>query len=86
MECAWQTVFLLPIDNGEFLGIGIVKFLWKALLGVVKRRIGTAVNFQDMLHGFLVVRMTRTPSLDAKLLQQLTEMREKVLYEISLDL
>ena len=35
MDCEWHTVVLLPKGNGDFQGVGIVKVLWKELLGLV---------------------------------------------------
>ena len=44
------------------------------------------IQFHDMLQIFCMIRGTRTASLKAKLLQQIKNMREEVLYEIFLDL
>ena len=48
--------------------------------------IGAAVDLHDMLHGFRAGRSTGNVSLEVKLLQQLTAIREEVLYEVLLDL
>ena len=45
-----------------------------------------AIRFHDVLHGFRTGRGTRTASLEAKMLQQLTAVREAVLHKISMDL
>ena len=45
-----------------------------------------SITFYDVLHGFRACHGTGTTSLKAKLLQQLSTMREEVLYVISLDL
>ena len=52
MECMWQKVVLIPKGNGEFVVIGLVKVLWKALSGVINRQIGVVVQFHNVLHGF----------------------------------
>ena len=49
-------------------------------------RIGAAVDFYDMLHGFRSGRGTGTPSLESNLLHQITIIREEVLCEVFLDL
>ena len=82
MECMWQKVVLIPKGNGEFVLIGLVKVLWKALSGVINRQIGVVVQFHNVLHGFQAGQETGTTSLESKLLQQLTEMKEEVLYGI----
>ena len=48
--------------------------------------IRAAVDLHDMLHGFRSGRGTGNVSLEVKLLQQLTAIREEVLYEVLLDL
>ena len=52
MECVWKMAVLLPKENIEFQGIGIVEVIWKSVLGVVNRWIGETVNFHDALHSF----------------------------------
>ena len=49
-------------------------------------RLTPATNFHDMMHGFGVGGGMGTVSLEAKLLQQLTAMREAVLFEVFLGL
>ena len=85
-ECTWQTVVLFPKRNGGLRGIGRIEVLWRLLSGVIYWWIGAAVQFHDVLHGFQESRGTGAASLKAKLLQQLTEIREEVLYEVFLDL
>ena len=79
-EFTWKMAVLIPKGNGKFKGIRIVKVLWKALSGVINWRIGAAVQFHDKVHGLRAVWGTGTNSLEAKLLHQLTEMREEIFY------
>ena len=78
-EWMWQTVVLIPKGNGEFIGIIIVEFLWKDFSGVINQRIRSKVQFNGVLHGFGAGWRTGNASLESKLLQKLTEMREEVL-------
>ena len=41
-----------------------------------------AIQFHDTIHGFCTGRGTGTDPLKAKLIQQLTAMKEEVLYDI----
>ena len=50
---------ILTKGNGGFRGIGIVEVLRKALYGGVNWRIGAAVQFHDVIHGFRAVRGDR---------------------------
>ena len=49
-------------------------------------RLTASIKFHDVLHGFRVGCGTGTTALEAKMLQQLTTMREVVLFEGFLDL
>ena len=53
---------------------------------ILHRRLTTVLQLHDALHGFREGRGTGTATLESKLLQQLTAMREEVLYVIFLDL
>ena len=79
-------VVLIPKENGGFRGILLVEVLWKLLLGIVNWQIGVAVKFYDVLHGFREGLGTGTTSLEAKLIQQLMEIREELFYEVLLDI
>ena len=54
----------------------------KALSEVVNFRIGTAVDFQNMLHSSRANRGTGTAYLKFNLIQNLMAIREEVLYEV----
>ena len=85
-ECTWKTVVLIPKGKGDFQGIGIVEVLWKAVASLLNRRLTAEIYFHDTLHRFWAERGTGTATLNAKLLLQLTAMREAVLFEVLLDL
>ena len=53
---------------------------------ILNCRFTTCIDFHDVLHGFWVGCGTGTASLEAKLIHQLTSIREEVLYAIFLDL
>ena len=53
---------------------------------LLKRRLVSAITFHDVLHGFRAGRGTGTASLEAKLLQQRTDMGKAVLFEVLMDL
>ena len=70
----------------EYRVIGLVEVMWKVVAAILHRRLTTAITYHDALHGFRAGRSTGTATLEAKLLQQLADMREEVLYVIFLDL
>ena len=78
-------VFLTK-GNREFCCIGLVGVLWKVVSGVINQRIKFAIVYHNVLHSFWSGRGTGTTPLKAKLLQQLTSMREQFLYEVFHDL
>ena len=85
-EATWQTVVLILKGKGVFRGIGLLEVLWKVVAVILHRRLTAGIKFHDALHGFREGRGTATATLEAKLLQQLSAMREEVLYVIFLDL
>ena len=53
---------------------------------ILNHRFPSAIHCHGVLHGFWVCRKMATTALEAKLPEQLTTMREAVLYEIFPDL
>ena len=86
IECTWKTVVLFPKINGGFSVIGLTQVLCKTVLEVIKWHVGEDIVYHDVPHSLYADRGTGTASLEAKLLQQLMEMREDFLYKIFLDL
>ena len=56
------------------------------MTAILNRRFTSSITYHDGLHGFRAGRGTGTATLEAKLLQQLAALRDKVLYVIFLDL
>ena len=72
--------------GGGHCGIGLVEVMWKVVTVIINRCLTNSIAFQDILLGFRSGCGTGTASLKVKLIQQLSEKREEVLYEIFLDL
>ena len=79
-DCTWQKITLIPKGNRDFHRIGLVEVLWKTVMGILNRQLTAMIKFHDTLHRFRTSRGTSTDSLKSNLLQQLTAMREEVLY------
>ena len=54
--------------------------------GILNRHLTTYIGFHDTLHGFTAIQWVGDASPESKLIQQPTEMRGAVLYDILLDL
>ena len=86
-ESTWQTVVLIPKGvGGEFWGIGLVKFLWKTVTGILNHRSASEIQLHEFLYGFWGGRITGTAVLEDKLLQQLPDINKLLLYKVFLDL
>ena len=85
-ECRGKTVFLIQKSKGEFRGIILGKVICKAIASLLKFQLMAAISYHDALHGFLAGRGTGTTSIEYKLIQQPTSMREAVLYGFFMDL
>ena len=56
------------------------------MAAILNRRLTSSITFHNFLQGFWAGRGTGTATLEDKLLQQLSALREEVLYMIFLDL
>ena len=61
--------------KGGFQVIRLFKIFWKAVISLLNRWIAAAIYFHDTLRGFWEGRGMGTAALEAKILQQLTDMR-----------
>ena len=77
---------LLHKGVDEYRDIGLVEVVWKAVTVVLNFCFAASITYHKSLHGFWSVRGTGTASLEVKIIQQVTAMREEVLYTIFLDL
>ena len=77
---------LIQKGKKDYRGIGLLEVMWKVVAAILNFRLMESITFHNFLHGFQAGRGTGTPTLDSKLLQQLADLREEVLYVIFLDL
>ena len=81
--CTRQTVVLVSKGKSDnFRGIGLVEMIWKTMSSLLNRWLKEAIKFHDVFHGFRAGLGVGTATLEAKLLQQITTMREAVLCEV----
>ena len=85
-EITWQAVVLITKGKGDYRGIGLVEVIWKVGAEILNQRLTSSITYHDFLHGFRAGCGTGTPTIKAKLLQQLAALREEVMYMIFLDL
>ena len=78
---------MIPKGGGtDFLRIGLVEVLWKAISGIINRQLLSSIQFHDALRGFCAGKGMGTATLEANLIQQLISIKETVLHAIFLDL
>ena len=82
----WKVVVLIPKGEKYYRGIRLVEVMWKVVAAILNCRLTASITYHDFLHGFWAGRGTGTTTFEAKLLQQLSDLREEVLYVIFLDL
>ena len=85
-EARWQAVVLILKGEKDYRGIGLVEGMWKVVAAILNRWLTASITFHDFLHRFRAGHGTGTATLEAKMLRQLTPLREEVLYVIFLDL
>ena len=59
---------------------------WNAISSILNHRLMIEMTFHDVLHGLRAGSGMGTATLEARLIQQLTAMREAILFEVFLDL
>ena len=72
--------------NNDSRGIILVHVLCKTVTGLLNCHLISEIHFHDALHGFWAGRGMGISAPKSKLLQNLTVMREAVIYKIFLDL
>ena len=60
--------------------------MWKVVAAIINLRLTASITYHNFIHRFRAGCGTCTATLEAKILQQLADMREDVLYVIFLDL
>ena len=66
--------------------IGLLEVVWKAVAVILNCRFTTSITYHYSFHGLHAGRGTGTATLEVKMLQQVTYMREEVLHTFFLDL
>ena len=73
---------LIPKGKRYYCGIVIVEVMWKVVAAILNFRLTASITFHDFLHGFRAGFGMGTATLKAKLIQQLSALREYFLYVI----
>ena len=77
---------LILKGGGDYLSIGLVEVIWKTMAVIPNCRFTSNITYHDFLHRFRAGRGTGTVTLEVKLIQQVSALREAVLHAIFLDL
>ena len=80
----WQAVVMIPKGGRDYRIIGLMYMVWKVVAVILNCRNIDSITFHDFLHGLRAGCGTGTTTLEAKLLQKFSAIREKVLYMIFL--
>ena len=74
-DSMWQAVITKSKGGGEYCGINLVEVVCKVMAFILNCRLINSISFHNVLHSFGVSRITRTASLESKLLHKLMAMR-----------
>ena len=81
----WSSLVIIPKSGGGYRGIGLLEVIWKVISKIIYTRVKQRVVFHLILHGFWAQRGTGTCVLEAKLFQQLANIKQQALHVIFLD-
>ena len=78
-ETTWQAAVLIHKGKRDYHGIGLMVVMWKVVAEILNCWLTAFITFHDYLHGFRAGFGTGTDTVEAKVLQQLADLREEVL-------
>ena len=78
----WATMVLIPNSGGGYIGIVLVKVIWKVCASILNIRLQSTTILRDALHGFRQGRGTRAAIMEAKLEHQLEGIVHKPLLQV----
>ena len=76
-ESTCQALVIILKGGGGYHSIGLTEVVWKVFMLVLNFRLTTSISLYDFFHCFQAGRGTGTISLEAKLVHQLTAIREE---------
>ena len=77
---------LIPNSGGGYIGIVLVKVIWKVCASILNIRLQSTTILRDALHGFRQGRGTRAAIMEAKLEHQLEGIVHKPLLQVLINL
>ena len=78
-------VVIITEGGGEYLEIGLLEFIWKVCVLIMKNRLHPTITLHDKLNGFIQGRWARTEIMESKLAQKLTRLCSETLFQVFLD-
>ena len=70
---------LIPKGKVGYRGIVLVEVMWKVVASILNLRLTASITYHEFLHGFRSGYDTVTTTIEVKLLQQLSALKEEVL-------
>ena len=77
-------MLLIPNDNADTWGIGMLKVAWMVVEAVIDNCIKTVLQFHNVLHGFCVERVASTTIMELKLSHELVSVYQDPLFLVFL--
>ena len=85
-KAAWQEVVLILKGGCDYRGIGFVEVTGKAVEAILNRSFTASITYHNYRHRFQAGWGTGTTTIEVKLIQKVSALREAVLHAIFLDL
>ena len=71
MSLTWNTMLLITKVGGEYIGVGLVEFIWKVYESIMNKMLQSSITLHNALHGFRQGREMGTATMEVNLAQQL---------------
>ena len=85
-ELGWAILVLIPKGTTDTRGIGLLETLWKVVEALIDTCLHASLQMHKVLYGFRVGRGTGTAIMKLKLVQELANIDQDLLFLVFLNL
>ena len=73
-ELGWKILVLIPKENKDNRGIGLLEYLWKVVEAIIDTHLRASVCLHNVMNGLRTGRRMGTATLELKMAQEISSM------------